>query len=46
MGFAPVGWWGTFPGAEGSDEGVGVFVAEEVGGFVELEEGVVEVVAG
>src|SRR3984885_7755463 len=36
----------SFPEAKSADEGARIFVAQEIGGLVQFEEGVVEVVAG
>src|SRR5579875_326248 len=46
MRFSPVAGGNALPGAEGADERVCVFVAEEIGGLVQLKDRVAEVVAG
>src|SRR6202007_819416 len=43
--FAPAGRWDPFPSAEGAHEGVSVLVSEQVSSFIQLEDGVIEIVA-
>jgi hypothetical protein len=45
VGFAPVTRWHALPRSESAGERVRVFVAQEVGGLVELKDGVAQVIA-
>src|SRR6266699_2144817 len=42
---APASGWNPFPRAESTNEGVCVLISEKIGSFVQLEDGVVEIVA-
>ena len=42
--FAPMSWRHAFPTAESTSEGVRVFIAKQVGSFVELKDRVSEVI--
>jgi hypothetical protein len=42
---APASGWNSFPRAESTDEGARVLVSQKVGSFIQLENGVVEIVA-
>jgi hypothetical protein len=43
--FPPASGWNSFPPAECANEGVSVLVSQEVGTFMQLEHGVIEIVA-
>jgi hypothetical protein len=43
--FRASGQVGLFPSAESTNEGVSVLVSQEVGSFIQFEDGVVEIVA-
>jgi len=42
---SPASGWNSFPSAKSANEGVGVLVSEKIGGLIQLEDGVVEIVA-
>jgi len=41
----PAGRWDSLPSAESTNERVSVLVSQEVGSFIQFEDGVVEIVA-
>src|SRR3981081_3073404 len=43
--FAPTGGWDSFPSAESANKGVSVLVSKKVGSFIQLEDGIIEIVA-
>ena len=43
--FAPASRWNSFPSAESANEGISVLISEKVSRFIQLENGVVEIVA-